>query len=230
MSKSLHTTSKKESKARPSKRQRLSPTERENFIVDTAIEFFAAHGFEGTTRQLASRLGVTQPLLYRYFPTKQKLIERVYEEVYVRRWNSKWDRLIKDRSRSLTDRLVEFYQHYAHTVYDYVWVRIFLYSGLMGLDINDRYLAIIEKKVLIPICAELRHENGLPSLRKVPITDQEMELAWGMHGMVFYRAVRHFVYGSPLVANIDRAIESDVRIFMKGAPRAQKDIIKRTMK
>lgn len=227
MSKPLAAAEKRKTKTVPSKRQRLKPEERENLIVDAAIEFFAEHGFEGTTRQLAERLGITQPLLYRYFPTKQKLIERVYEEIYVRRWNPKWSFLIKDRSRPLTDRLIEFYQQYAQAVYDKVWVRTFLYSGLMGIDINDRYLAIIEKNVLKPICIELRHENGLPSTRKFPLSDEELELAWGLHGMFFYRAVRHFAYGLSLVADIDSAIENDVRLFMKGAPTAQKKILKR---
>lgn len=195
--------------------------------MDAAIDFFAEHGFEGTTRLLADRLGITQPLLYRYFRNKRELVERVYEEVYVRRWDAKWDRLIKNRDRGLNERLVDFYQQYARAVYDYVWVRIFIYSGLMGVDINDRYLAIIKKRVLRPICVEMRHENNLPSPREVPITEQELELAWSMHGMFFYRALRHFVYGLPLVKDADKAIENDVRVFMLGAPLVLKDIVGR---
>lgn len=230
MSKPLPASSKKSQDVKSPSRKRLSPEKREKLIVETAVDFFAEHGFEGTTRQLADRLGITQPLLYRYFRTKQELIERVYEEVYIRRWNSKWGQLIKDRDRLLKDRLVDFYKQYAHAIYDYVWVRTFVYSGLMGVGINDRYLAIIKKKVLIPICAEMRHENDLPSLREVPITEEELELAWGMHGMFFYRAVRHFVYGLPFVKDIDKSIENDVRIFMHGAPSVQKSIVKRAMK
>ena len=53
------------------KRRRLSPTVREQQIVDEAIQFFAEVGFGGRTRELAKRIGITQPLLYRYFPTKE---------------------------------------------------------------------------------------------------------------------------------------------------------------
>jgi hypothetical protein len=35
------------------------------------------------TRDLARRLGVTQPLLYRYFPSKDDLIKEVYRTVYL---------------------------------------------------------------------------------------------------------------------------------------------------
>lgn len=229
MTKSAAATKKRKPKPAPTKRKRLSHEERENLIIDTAVELFAEHGFEATTRELAQHLGITQPLLYNYFPTKQNLIERVYEKIYLRRWHPKWGRLIKDRSRSLTSRLIEFYIEYTEAVYDYVWVRSFLYAGLMGIDINDRYLELIKANVLVPICVELRHDNGLPTMRQVPISDEEMELAWGMHGMFFYRAVRHFAYGMPMVDDVERVIETDVRIFMKGAPQAQKRIVKRMM-
>ena len=69
----------------PTKKKRLSSQEREKQIVIAAVEFFAEVGFSGDTRQLARRLGVTQSLIYKYFPTKDALIDRVYEEVYVGR-------------------------------------------------------------------------------------------------------------------------------------------------
>lgn len=209
------------------KRKRMSPADRESLIVEEAINFFAEHGLEGKTRDLANRLDITQPLLYRYFPSKEKLIERVYQEVYVQRWNSDWDDLITDRGRPLKARLIEFYKEYANAVYDYVWVRIFLYSGLKGVDINDRYLSIIKDKVLQPVCVELRHAHGLPSEKEVPIGNEELELAWGLHGMFFYRAVRHYAYGLPLTENIDTAIENDVTIFLAGVPDTHKEVVNR---
>ena len=62
--------------ARP-RAQRLSPGEREALIVAGAVRYFAEAGFAGDTRSLAQHLGVGQPLLFKYFPTKEALIERV---------------------------------------------------------------------------------------------------------------------------------------------------------
>jgi AcrR family transcriptional regulator len=207
------------------KRRRMSPGNRETLIVEEAITFFAEHGLEGKTRDLAKRLGITQPLLYRYFPSKEKLIERVYQEVYVQRWNPDWDNLITNRERSLKARLIEFYKQYSGAVYDYVWVRIFMYSGLKGVDINDRYLSIIKDKVLQPVCVELRHVHALPTVNEVPISPEELELSWGLHGMFFYRAVRHFAYDLPLTENVDAAIENDVTIFLAGVPKVHKKML-----
>ena len=43
---------------------------RERQIVEGAVAYFAEVGLDGQTRELARRLGITQPLLFRYFPTK----------------------------------------------------------------------------------------------------------------------------------------------------------------
>ena len=65
------------------KQKRLSPDDRRKEFVVKATEFFSEEGFGGGTRDLARRLGVTQPLLYRYFPSKDDLIEQVYRTVYL---------------------------------------------------------------------------------------------------------------------------------------------------
>ena len=65
-------------RARP-KQKRLSPDDRRKEFVAKATEFFAEEGFGGGTRDLARRLGVTQPLLYRYFPSKDDLL-RVHHQ------------------------------------------------------------------------------------------------------------------------------------------------------
>lgn len=203
----------------------MDPDAREADIVAEAVRFFAEHGFEGKTRDLAKRIGITQPLLYRYFPSKESLIERVYEEVYVRRWNPAWESLITDRKMPLADRLCRFYREYSRAVYDYVWVRMFVYSGLKGVDINDRYLRSIRDKVLRPICEELRHAQGLPSPEEVPIDAQELELAWGLHGSFFYRAIRRYIYNLKSTADSDTAIDNEVKVFLAGVGPVQRQLV-----
>ena len=85
------------------RKKRLSSGERRQEFISKAIEFFAEEGFESSTRKLARRLGVTQPLLYRYFPSKDDLIKEVYQTVYLNRWQSRWDELLCDRSRPLEE-------------------------------------------------------------------------------------------------------------------------------
>jgi len=198
-------------------RQRLARAEREQQIVDGAVRFFAEVGFGGQTRELAQRLGVTQPLLYRYFPTKQDLIERVYEAVFIGRWNPEWRALIEDRSRPLRDRLIDFYRAYTQDVLTYEWMRIYMFAGLAGEDINRRYIGMLESELLRPVCAELRAAAGAPPPAAVAITSLEQEAAWQIHAAVFYYGVRKHIYRVGVEPDVDAFIADAVDRTLDGA-------------
>ena len=185
-------------------------------IVAAAIRFFADEGFEGQVRELASRIGVKHSVLFRHFASKEALIERVYEEVYLSRWRPEWERALRDRTRSLEDRLLAFYQAYTAAIFTYDWIRIFLFAGLKGVLINARYLDLIRDHVLVPICMELRRDAGLPDAEHHPITAAELELVWGLHGKVFYLAIRAFVYRMPVPLDEAGLIRDAVQVFLKG--------------
>lgn len=206
-------------------RRRLKPDDRERLIVQEAIKFFAEVGFEGRTRDLAKRIGVTQPLLYRYFPNKDCLIERVYQEVYLGRLNPKWPDLVTDRSLSLRQRLLTFYTEYQTAIYNYEWVRIFMFSGLRGVGINERYLNVMQQRILEPICHELRAEHALPEGANITISDLEMELIWGLHGQFFYRAIRKWIYNLPVPDDFSDILANDVDAYIETAPRVVKKLL-----
>jgi AcrR family transcriptional regulator len=199
-------------------RKRLTSEERERRIAHEAVRFFAERGFEGQTRELAKRIGITQPLLYRYFPSKEALIERVYQEVFVGRWNPHWEEWLDDRSQPLEWRLVRFYQDYAQTILGYEWVRLFMFSGLRGLDINARYIKLLRVRIFARVIAEIRFAYGRPSLDEVPIMEAEVEMVWGLHAAIFYLGVRRWIYGLPIPINIDGAIAEKVAALLGGAP------------
>jgi len=74
-------------------------------IVEKAIEYFAKNGFDGSTRDLAREIGVAQSLVYRYFPKKELLLDQVYEEVYLARWNPLWESDLRNRDVPFEARL-----------------------------------------------------------------------------------------------------------------------------
>lgn len=64
----------------PPSRPRMTSGERRTAIVDAAAELFAAKGFRGTTtRELANNVGVTEPVLYQHFKTKNDLYNALLE-------------------------------------------------------------------------------------------------------------------------------------------------------
>ena len=200
----------------PEIKKRLSRAEREQRIAQGAVKYFAEVGFGGDTRELAQRLGVTQSLLYKYFPNKEALINRVFEEVYIGRWNPFWESIIKDRTISLEERLTQLYIEYAKESLTRDWVRIFMFSGLRGEDINRKYLDILRAKILEPIAIELRHELKLPSASKVPLKTAEIELIWSINARVFYFGQRHWIFDVPIQDDLDELIRLTIAHFMAG--------------
>src|SRR3954454_10855860 len=199
------------------KQQRLSPDDRRREFVAKATEFFSEQGFGGGTRDLARRLGVTQPLLYRYFPSKDDLIREVYRTVYLEPLDSGWEKLLTDRSRPIRERLREFYDAYTNLIFSRKWLRIYLYSGLKGLDINRRYVAVAQDKILTPIIKECRHEAGLPAQDKP--TAAELEVAWVFHSGIFYYGVRKYIYESPVLEDKAQMIRDALDVFLAGFAR-----------
>ena len=196
---------------------RLSAALREQHIVEEAVRYFAEVGFGGDTRELAKRLGVTQSLLYRYFPSKEALINRVYELVYMGRWNPFWESVIADRSLPLAERLTRHYTEYAKAALTRDWVRIFMFSGLRGEDINRRYLAVLRERILVPIATELRHEFKLPGTDVLPLSGAEVELVWSLNARIFYFGQRIWIFDVPLEEPLDELIRVTVEHFLAGA-------------
>lgn len=172
----------------------MPPAQRERQILEGAISFFSEVGFSGQTRELSRRLGITQPLLYRYFSSKQVLIERVYEHIFLGRWNPHWVTLIQNETLPLRERLIEFYRQYAAATYQPEWIRIYIYAGLAATGLNKRYLDLIERELLSALCIELRRYCGHEDTSS-KVSHEEVEFAWSLHGGMFYYAVRHFIFG-----------------------------------
>lgn len=196
------------------KQKRLSPDDRRKEFIRKATEFFADEGFNGGTRELARRLGVTQPLLYRYFPSKDDLIKEVYNKVYLEPLKSGWEKPLSDRSRPIRERLQQFYNAYTDAIFTRTWLRIYLFSGLKGLDINRWYVSVVRDKILTRIVRECRFEAGFSTQAKP--TAAELEMAWVFHGGIFYYGIRKFIYESTILEDKGQMIADAIDVYLAG--------------
>lgn len=191
-------------------RRRLPPEERRRQIVDEAVRYFAEVGLSGKTRDLAKRLGVTQSLLFNYFATKDELLEAVYEKVYLGRLSSDWPERLTDRSVPLRDRLTAFYQEYSALIFEREWMRIFMFSGLAGADLNHRYLKHLGEVIFRPLLDETEF-LAQGTIRPT------MEDIWNLHGGIVYIGIRQHIYRMPGPENpeepIAKAIDKYLLLF-----------------
>lgn len=197
-------------------KSRLPPAAREQQILEGAIAYFSEVGFSGQTRELSKRLGITQPLLYRYFSSKQALIDRVYQTVFESRWNPSWIALLKDRSVPLRERLIEFYRQYSEATYRPDWIRIYMYAGLSSPNLNQRYIELIRRELMPVYCRELREFCGETDTDR-KVSDEEMEFVWSLHGGIFYYAVRHHVYKVRMEVDFMSKVAFAVDNFLEGS-------------
>jgi AcrR family transcriptional regulator len=204
---------------------RMKRKDRERQILEGAIKFFSEHGFAGQTRELARQLGVTQPLLYVYFPSKQTLIERVYQELFLTRWRPEWETRLADRTLPLGQRMVSFYQEFQATIFSREWVRMFVYAGLSGLDYNRRTLERLETRIFRRVCVELRVHAGYPEPLSDQITAGELEYVWQLHGRLFYYNMRQHVYGLPARVSPEGIIEMMMDDLLGGSPAVLERLI-----
>lgn len=208
-------------------RRRLPRKERERLIIEEAARFFAEFGFEGQTRALAQRMGVTQPLLYRYFPDKEALIERVYQEVFEGGWDPEWEIALADRTRPLPERVAELYRNYAVANFSYERVRLFMYASLKGVAIGNRYLGFIRTHLFEPMAREIRFSAGLDPA--APLSEMEIELAAGLHGAVGYVGMRRWVYHCHAELDVNATVAALIETFLAGAPATLQSLAKGTL-
>lgn len=203
--------------ASPRPQIRLEPEVRKRLIVETAADFFAEHGFEGGTADLARRLGVSQSLLYRYFSSKQDLINQVYEHVFPsEQYYARWLRELDDYTVPLRDRLVRFYCEYADALLTPKFLRLSIWARLSIADPNAKYTAMLDEEILPRIARGLRRD--VLGSHRAQVTPQDIELVQTLHGSIYYVAIRRM--HERLSADVHDIVISKIDVFLEGARNA----------
>jgi len=203
---------------RPPKRPRpASPRlrigERRERILAKASEFFADYGLTAQTRALAEACGISQRLLYRYFPSKAALIAEVYRHDIAGPFKAAWFARLADRTQPVAERLNEFYREYYKAVLTRRWLRLFLYASLAEIDMAPTYIAEVVTRMLDLIVVEAAHELGLQPPEDVAL---RQELGWTLHGAVSHLAIRRHIYRNTNPTPVDEVLALQVRVFLAG--------------
>lgn len=205
--------------ASPPQRQRaarLPAGERRASIIREASVFFAEQGFSASTRDLADRLGVRQALLYKYYPSKEALLESIFETVFSDQLSTSTANHLADRSQPLLERLCSFYSTYIRERGG-IGVRLFLRAALDHYSLPHRMAEAQRTKLINPLLQELRHDCDLPSLDEQPMLVGEYELALMLHGAVIFNQIRTHVHQRFPAEHVPDAIRLYIATFLDGA-------------
>jgi len=184
-------------------------------ILDKAIQFFAEYGLTGQTRHLAAACGVSQRLLYRYFPNKAALLDEVYREAIVKPFDPAWLDDLENGEIPLRERLTTFYTRYANQVLTRRWLRLFLYSSLAETPMVSSYADAIVKKILNVVVTVATRDLALTAPARAA---DRQRIGWMLHGAVVMAGIRVHIYGISSVGAWHREIDLWVDTFLASLP------------
>ena len=155
----------------------MSAAERRESVLEAAVAEFARHGLAGTsTEDVARRAGISQPYLFRLFPTKKALFlaltERCYQRIEDaftaaagdRTGDEALDAMGKEYERLLEDRTLLLLQMHAYAACEDLDIRAATRAGykrlwslverLSGLPF-DRIVAFFAMGMLMNVAAAM---------------------------------------------------------------------------
>lgn len=199
--------------------RRLSAEARRETILTAALEVFAEHGPEGgRLRQIAEKAGITEPYLFRHFPSKAEL----YEAAVVRP--------LLDLVAALETRLAEIPSNGPTTgaelvlrinrvMLDFMLEAVPYIGAAMFGDIrsgSDTYQEVASSRVHRSVADLLAHIKGWPS-PTVPV-ELVAKSIWGINYGIALDAI---LSGIEVDIDRDKTAERITRLYTLGIPAFQ---------
>lgn len=201
------------------KTPKLSKADRRKAIVDTAAQLFAEVGFRGgTTRELAKRVGVTEPVLYEHFQTKSDLYAAIIETTSQQEFDQARAEL---EQKAASGDALAFFSTLATLIADHQtnnpnYLRLILFSALEKHELAEHCFECHATVIHQIVTGFIKRQIAAGAFRPVdaPLAARSF-LGMVLHYMIFDQ---HF--GFKLVrASRKRAIDSMVDIFLNGLKR-----------
>lgn len=195
-------------------KRRLDPDKRKELILQQAVDLFGRTGFSSSLRDLAEEAGVSTGLIIKYFGTKEELLNVVFNEVFMSRWEEARLEALKDTAVPLRDRLAAFYSWFFDITDDYNWIRSGIFSGLMGTDLSRWHFEVQVKRIIDTVARQIVDTFELGRNRQITLRDKEV--AWHLHSTFIQYLVRDHVYGRPVWRDKQATVALVVGMFVDG--------------
>ena len=191
-------------------------------ILLEAASLFAAHGFSASTNDLADKMGVRKTLIYKYFASKEVLIEEVVKIFLNSSWTSGVSAVIYDRTLSLEDRLIAYFVSMLENEQEKSICLMFRLV-LDGWELPTRLFQDLENTLILPLIIEMRHIYKLPNVRSLALMDGERELALALYGSIYFYSIRRHVFKTRICDDQNEIIKMYVTHFLKGIAETLSD-------
>ena len=194
-------------------RKRLTHDERKALILDRAADYLSENGFPVRTRRLAAAAGISQRLIYHFFPNKSALIDEIYDRAIEGPFKATWFVELADRATPVADRLHAFYRDYFDTLLTRRWTRLLIYSSFSKQNMAPRYISGVILRLLETIVEEVAAERGVTLPKEKPVIH---EIGWILHGAVSHLAIRRHLFHANVDVPVDLVLDAQIDSFLAG--------------
>ena len=198
---------------RKTPRKRLTHDERKALILDRAADYLSENGFPVRTRRLAAAAGISQRLIYYFFPNKSALIDEIYNSAIQGPFKAIWFVELTDRSKPVAERLRAFYRDYFDTLLTRRWTRLLIHSSFSAQNMAPRYISGIILRLLETIVEEVAAERGVTVPPEKPVVH---EIGWILHGAVSHLAIRRHLFHANVSVPVDLVLDAQIDSFLAG--------------
>jgi AcrR family transcriptional regulator len=211
--------------ARPIKLpSRASGHERQASIIAAAASLFAANGFKGTTtKAIARRAGISEALVFKYFPTKQALYAAILaEKVQLGQLLATVEEAAKKQDDARVFTLVA--SHHIRRGSDPTLLRLLLFSALEGHELSDMFFRNQHRIFYDYLAGYIARRTRDGAFRRV----DPLLAARAFIGMVVHHRLLHEIFGVPVHQVPEDSVAAYVTLFLDGL-RAKASINRRTI-
>jgi len=198
--------------SRTPRNHRSSGRERQASIIAAAASLFAQKGFNGTTtREIAKTAGISEALLFKYFPTKRALYAAIIAA------KSQLSQLLASVEEAAEKRddvrvftLIAGFR--IHRGADPSLLRLLLFSALEGHELSDMFFRNRHRVFYEFLAGYIAKRTREGVFRKV----DPLLAAQSFIGMIVYHRLLHEIFKVPPHCAPEEAVAGYVDVFLEG--------------
>lgn len=192
--------------------KKASAQERQAGIIAAAAALFAQKGFNGTTtREIAKRAGISEALLFRYFPTKRALYAAIIAaKSQLSQLLATVDEAAKKRDDVQVFTLIASFR--IHRGSDPSLLRLLLFSALEGHELSDMFFRNRHRVFYDYLAGYIARRTREGAFRCV----DPLLAAQSFIGMIVYHRLLHEIFKVPPHCTPEEAVSGYVDVFLDG--------------
>ena len=192
--------------------------ERQASIISAAAALFAAKGFNGTTtREIAKTAGISEALVFKYFPTKRALYAAILaEKVQISQLMDNVEAAAEKRDDARVFTLVASFR--IHRGADPSLLRLLLFSALEGHELSDMFFRSRHRVFYEYLAGYIRRRCQEGAFRCL----DPLLAAQAFVGIVVYHRILHEIFKVSLHCTPEEAVAGYVELFLDGLRSASR--------